>query len=35
LEHKISILDKIEISSEQECKRKEQQVQELIDKRIE
>jgi septal ring factor EnvC (AmiA/AmiB activator) len=30
LEHKISILDKIVFSSEQDCKRKEQQVQELI-----
>jgi hypothetical protein len=31
LERKISILDKIAFSSEQDCKRKEQQVQELTD----
>jgi SMC interacting uncharacterized protein involved in chromosome segregation len=33
--HKISILDKIAFSSEQECKRKEQQVQALTDKKDE
>jgi hypothetical protein len=33
LEYKISILDKIAFSSEQECRRKEQQVQELIDQK--
>jgi hypothetical protein len=33
LEHKISILDKIALSSEQECKRIEQQLQELTDKK--
>jgi hypothetical protein len=31
--HKISLLDKIAFSSEQECKRKEQQVQALTDKK--
>jgi septal ring factor EnvC (AmiA/AmiB activator) len=30
LEHKISILDRIAISSEQECRRKHQEIQELI-----
>jgi septal ring factor EnvC (AmiA/AmiB activator) len=33
LEHKISILDKIAFSSEQDCKRTEQRVQELIDQK--
>jgi hypothetical protein len=33
LEYKISILDKIAFSSEQDCKRKEQQVQELTDQK--
>jgi transposase len=33
LEHKISILDKIVFASEQDCKRKEQQVQELTAKK--
>jgi hypothetical protein len=33
LERKISILDKIALSAEQECKIKEQQLQELIDKK--
>jgi hypothetical protein len=33
LERKISILDKIAFSSEQECRRTQQQVQELIDKK--
>ncbi len=33
LEHKISLLDKTAFSSEQECKRTEQQVQELADKK--
>ncbi|HEX5893099.1 MAG TPA: hypothetical protein VFY41_09575 [Nitrososphaeraceae archaeon] len=32
--NKISILDKIAFSSEQECKRTEHRVQELTDKRI-
>jgi hypothetical protein len=31
--HKISLLDKIAFSSEQECKRTEQQIQELCDKK--
>jgi hypothetical protein len=31
LERKISILDKIAFSSEHDCRRKEQQVQELIE----
>jgi homoserine dehydrogenase len=33
LERKISILDKIAFSSEQECKRAEQRIQELNDKK--
>jgi hypothetical protein len=33
LEHKISILDKIAFSSEQDCKRTEQRVQEIADKK--
>jgi septal ring factor EnvC (AmiA/AmiB activator) len=33
LEYKISILDKTAFSSEQECRRKEQQIQELSDKK--
>jgi uncharacterized protein (DUF3084 family) len=33
LERKISILDKIAFSSDQECKRTEQQLQELRDKK--
>ena len=33
LKHKISILDKIAFSSEQDCKRTEQRVQELTDKK--
>jgi hypothetical protein len=33
LERKISLLDKIALSSEQECKRTKQQMQELTDKK--
>jgi predicted nucleic acid-binding Zn-ribbon protein len=33
LEYKISILDKTAFSSEQECRRKEQQIQELSDQK--
>jgi hypothetical protein len=33
LKYKISLLDKTAFSSEQECKRTEQQLQELIDKK--
>jgi predicted DNA-binding protein YlxM (UPF0122 family) len=33
LEHKISILDNIAFSSEQECRRKQQEIQELIDQK--
>jgi uncharacterized lipoprotein YehR (DUF1307 family) len=33
LEHKISILDKIALSSEQECRRKHQEIQELNDRK--
>jgi septal ring factor EnvC (AmiA/AmiB activator) len=33
LERKISLLDKIAFSSEQDCKRTEQQLQELIDQK--
>ncbi len=35
LERKISVLDKTALSSEQECKKTEQKVQELTDKKIE